>query len=49
MKSNKKVLGVFNGSFFSNLVGGSHSFFNFCKGPFEKEFVKFIDVCLQKV
>ena len=28
----KKVLGVFNVSFFNNLVGGGHSFFNFCLG-----------------
>ena len=28
----KKVLGVFNGSFLSNLIEGSHRFFNFFQG-----------------
>ena len=31
IKSKKKVLGVFNGSFLSSLVGGGHGFFNFFK------------------
>ena len=29
----KKILSVFNGSFFSSLVGGGHSFFIFLRGP----------------
>ena len=28
----KKFLGIFNGSFLRNLVGGGHSFLNFLKG-----------------
>ena len=36
MKEQKK-LGVFNGSFISNIVKKGHSFFNFFNGgPFEK-------------
>ena len=35
-KSKKKVLGIFNGSFLSNLVGGGHLFNFFLRGPFEK-------------
>ena len=32
MKSKKKVLGDFNGSFLRNLIRGGHSSFNFFKG-----------------
>ena len=32
MKRKKKVLGVFNGSFLSNLVGGVIVFFSFIRG-----------------
>ena len=37
MKSKKKVLGCFNGSFLRNLVGGGHSFFIFFKGGLLKK------------
>ena len=36
MNSKKKVLSVFNGSFFRNLVRKGHSFFNFSKGSLFK-------------
>ena len=32
----KKVLGVFNGSFLRNLVGGGHSFLFLKRGLYEK-------------
>ena len=37
MKRKKKVLGVFNGSFISNPVGGGYRFFNFLKGGLLKK------------
>ena len=40
MKSKKKVLGAFNGSFLSDHVKAGHNFFYLYKGPIIKKFGK---------